>query len=204
MSELINLDENMFLGKGRERAGYIHPIDNSKVIKIVHAKNENLRQNELEYSYMQYLEKNNIPFTHITKCYGKTITNLGEGYVFDIVRDFNGKVSKSFKKMVLKGKLSKKKEKKLIKELKDYIFENNILFVDIALSNILCQRIKKKKYKLILTDGIGGKRPGLKSKLYQYSKLFTRYKVVKQWDKFIDKYNREVRKGISKKTRDIN
>lgn len=204
MNNILNLDKTLYLGKGRERAGYIHPKDNSKMIKIVYSKQENLNQNELEYDYMNYLEKNNIPFSHITKCYGKILTNLGEGYIFDIVRDYDGEISKSFKEIVRNGILSKSLEKELIEELKNYIFKNNILFIDIALSNILCQEIKENKYKLILTDGIGGKRPGLKSKLYQYSKLFTRYKVIKQWEKFIDKYNRVVKIGHREKTRKNN
>lgn len=201
MHNVLILTDDLYLGKGRERAGYLHPNDEAKILKIVHSPLENLNQNELEYDYIKFLEKKHIPLTHLCKCYGSIKTNLGKAYIFDRVKDYNGKTSISFKDIVLKNTLSKDIELELISELKKYIFKYNILFIDIALSNILCQEIEKRKYKLILTDGIGGKRPGLKTKLYQHSKLFTKYKVIKQWDKFIDKYNIVIKKGIKEKTR---
>lgn len=197
----IELNDELLLGKGRERAAYLHPLDNSKVIKVVHAIDEKLNQNELEYDYLRYLERKKVPFSHLTKCYGFVNTNKGKGYVFDRVKDYNGKTSKSFKELVLNEGLSKENELELISQLKDYLFKNNILFIDIALSNVFCQEFKKGKHKLILTDGIGGKRIGLKAKLYQYSRLFTKYKVLKQWGKFIDKYNTVIKLGQSEKTR---
>ena len=187
---LIKLDESLYLGKGRERKCYVHPHDFQKVIKVVYRKDQGLNQNEMEYSYIQYLKKNKREFSNITNCYGFVNTNIGKGFVFDRVLDFDNTQSKSFKELVLNSFFSKDEELKLIEDLKQYIFKNNIIFVDIALSNILCKKIDKNTYKLILTDGIGGKRYGLKSKLYQYSKVFTKYKVIKQWKKFLKRYEK--------------
>lgn len=186
----IDLKEKLYLGKGRERRCYVHPNDYKKVIKIVYRKDQKLNQNEMEFKYIQYLHKNDIDFNHLTNCYGSIHTNLGTGFIFDRVLDFDNNQSQSFKDMVLNYTLTKDIEKQLILELKKYIFKNNILFVDIALSNILCQKTDDNKYKLIITDGIGGKRDGLKSKLYRYSKIFTRYKVKKQWGKFLKRYEK--------------
>lgn len=200
MDKLV-LNNELLLGIGRERATFIHPTDDTKVVKIVSKKEEKLNQSILEYKYMKYLISNNVPFTHLTTCYGKIETDQGEGYVFDRVRDYTGNTSKSFKGMVLEGILSKEEELKLIEELREYIFKYNILFIDIALSNVFCQEIQEGKFKLVLTDGIGGKRLGVKSTLYKYSKAFTRYKVKKQWKKFLDKYDTVIKKGIEEKTR---
>lgn len=197
----INLKKEYYLGKGRERACYLHPNDDSKVIKVVYKPLENLNQNELEYEYLEFLEKKGVSFSHLSKCYGKTQTNLGEGYIFERVKDYTGETSISFKNVVMNGLLTKKLEIELLNELKEYLLKNNIIFVDIALSNVFCQKICKDKYKLVLTDGIGGKRIGLKAKLYLYSSLFTKYKVKKQLKKLDARYKKVIKQGIEAKTR---
>lgn len=197
----LNLKESDYLGKGRERACYIHPEDNDKVIKVVYKSSENLNQNQLEHNYLSFLEKKGVSFSHLSKCFGFIQTNLGEGYIFNRIKDFDGKTSKSFKYMVLNGVLSPNLEIELLNELKRYLIDNNIIFVDIALSNIFCQEVSVNKYKLIITDGIGGKRTGLKSKLYLYSKLFTKYKVKKQLKRLEKRYQKVIKEGILKKTR---
>ncbi len=200
----LHLTKEMYLGKGRERAAYTHPNDDTKVVKVVYKPTENLNQNELEYEYLQFLEKKNIPFDHLTHCYGTVDTNFGIGYVFERIRDYNGNTSTSFKNMVLNGVLDPKLESTLLEELKTYLLKYNIIFVDIALSNIFCQEISPNEYKLVITDGIGGKRTGIKSKLYLYSKLFTKYKVSKQWKKLFNRYNKVIRDGIKANTRVAN
>lgn len=201
MLENIILDKKNYLGKGRERACYIHPNDEKKVIKVVYNSSDKLNQNELEYEYLSFLEKKNISFTHLSKCYGFIQTNLGKGYIFDRILDYTNNGSISFKNFVLNGILSPRVEKELLEELKKYLLENNIVFVDIALSNIFCQEVSKGKYKLIITDGIGGKRTGLKSKLYLYFNLFTKYKVNKQWKKLFSRYKKVIKQGELEKTR---
>ncbi len=187
---ILELETSLFLGKGRERACYIHPEDHKKVVKVVYRLDQKLNQNEMEYKYIKYLHKNGVNFSHLTDCYGCINTNLGLGYIFDRVLDYDGKQSESFKFMVLNSLLSQDEELKLLEELKKYLFKNNIIFVDIALSNILCKKINQKSYKLILTDGIGGKRNGFKAMLYQYSKIYTKYKIIKQWNKLILRYRK--------------
>lgn len=201
MSKNIILEEKNLLGKGRERACYINPNDNTKVIKVVYRTSQKLNQNELESEYLKFLEKKKIPLHHLSKCYGFLDTNLGKGYIFDRVLDYTGKGSISFKDMVLNEVLSSKVEKELLEELKDYLLKNNIIFVDIALSNIFCQEVSSNHYKLIISDGIGGKRTGLKSKLYLYFSLFTKYKVNKQWKKLFARYYKVINQGIKNGTR---
>ncbi|AXX87632.1 YrbL family protein [Malaciobacter marinus] len=197
----VNLKKDYYLGKGRERACYLHPFDDSKVIKIVYKPFENLNQNKLEYDYLNFLTKRSVSFSHLSKCYGKIKTNLGEGYIFQRIKDYNGKTSLSFKNVVMNGLLTKQQEMELLKELKEYLLKNNIIFIDVALSNIFCQEFSQNNFKLILTDGIGGKRTGIKSKLYLYSKLYTRYKVKKQLKKLELRYKKVIAQGIDAKTR---
>ena len=98
-------------------------------------------QNQIENIYYNYLKKHNISTTHIVKCYGYINTNLGKGLIFDKVCDYTGDISLSFTQYLDKVKngsrVSLKNEESLVKELEKYILENNILFVDISLKNVL-------------------------------------------------------------------
>ena len=144
MSEQIVLNDSYFLAKGGERKCYLHPNDEAKVIKIVHRNEKHNEQNNLEYKYYKFLQKKNKSFEHLTKCFGFINTNLGYGLVYERVRDYNNKPSKSFE-FFLKNKIFPHvDEKKLVNQLKKYLFKNNILFIDVDLSNIFFKEISKE------------------------------------------------------------
>lgn len=193
MNEKIILSSEFFVGNGIERECYIHSLDITKVIKIERLNNRktNRNQNSLDYKYFKFLEKQKIPLTHIPKCYGYVNTNLGNGLVFDRVYDYDGKNSISFLKVIIENKLSKGTQVRLLEELRRYLFKYNILFVDVALHNVLCCEYEKNKYRLIIIDGLGAKRIGIKFWLYLRLKLFTRYKIIKSWKKFLKRYNKK-------------
>lgn len=189
MKQKLILNKKLFIANGGERNCYTHLNDYTKVIKVVHRKGYHNMQNELEYKYYQYLLKNNIPMTHLVNCHGFIDTNQGLGLVYDKIVDYNKNISISFKEMVSKNMLTDEIEQELIDELKNYIFKYNILFIDVDLSNVFCCEIKKDKYKLYIIDGLGARRMGWRFNLYLKSKLFTIYKMRKQWKKFIKGYN---------------
>ncbi|AXH10230.1 hypothetical protein CP960_03695 [Malaciobacter halophilus] len=188
MNEKVVLSNKYFLAKGGERDCYIHPNDNSKVIKIVHRKGKHNNQNELEYIYNKFLLNNAIPFTHLTKCIGFINTNLGQGLIFDRVLDYNNKQSSSFKDFLQNKLLSNEEENRLVEELKEFIFTYNILFIDVDLSNVFCCEYKKNNYRLVIIDGLGARRTGWRFNLYLKSRTFTKYKIKKQWKKFFKNF----------------
>lgn len=182
---MLELTESLFIARSIERSCYSHPNDFSKVIKIVGINENHRNQNELDYEYFQYLQNKQVPFTHITKCYGYIDTSLGQGLIFDKVYDYNNNISMSLKDFLIKKIYTLKQEDELLKQLEIYLKENNILFVDVHLSNILCCEYEKNKYKLMIIDGLGARRKGIKFYFYLKSNFFTRYKIIKQWKKFI-------------------
>lgn len=188
MNKTIKLDEKDFLARGGERNCYIHPHDDNKVIKVVHRNEKHNEQNKLEYKYYNFLEKNNKPFEHLTKCFGFINSNFGLGLVYERVKDYNGIPSKSFKIFLENKFFDLEEEKSLIDELKEYLFKNDILFIDVDLSNVFCKQISENRYKLIIIDGLGARRLNWRFYFYLYSKKFTRYKIKKQWKKFYENY----------------
>lgn len=192
MNDKLILTEEHFIARGGERDCYQHPLDSTKVIKVMYEKDGVYayggNRNNLEYTYYTFLERSKISFSNIARCYNFVETNLGLGLVFDKVCDYNGNISIAFSRLIRQNKFDKEFELLLIEELKEYIFKNDILFIDNGLQNILCCEYEKNKYKLIIIDGLGAKREGLKFWLYLNSKIYTKYKVKRQWQKFIEKY----------------
>ncbi len=191
---LIIKDED-FIAKGLERACYIHPEDETKVIKIVYSKQGiKNNQNEVEYMYIGYLKVKKKDLSYISSCYNYVDTNLGKGLIFDRVLNHDKTLPKSFENIVSNKIISLEKQKKLLDELKEYLEKNEILFADNSRKNIFCQEFDKEKYRLIIIDGLGAKRKGLKFWLYLHSKLYMKYKIKKQWTKFMNSYNKKLKK----------
>lgn len=185
---MIKLTNKDFLAQGCERRCYIHPNDSTKVIKIVYKKEIHNNQNYLEYKYIKHLKLKKKDLSHITNCYGFIETNFGKGLVFDRVLDYNLKGSISFREYLINKTFSYEKEQELLSELKNYLHRNNILFIDVNLVNLFCQEFKENEFKLIIIDGLGGRRLNWRFKLYLKSTIFTSYKVKKQWKKLYANY----------------
>ncbi|RLA82595.1 MAG: hypothetical protein DRG78_06760 [Epsilonproteobacteria bacterium] len=201
--KFLELNKENIIAKGGERNCYLHPLDNKKLIKIIHAKGKHGNQNKLEQIYMSYLNKNQIDLSHIAKYYGEVDTNIGTGLIYEKIMDYDNKETKSLRYYVAKNQLPNNIDN-LIDNLKLYLEKNNILFVDNGLINIFCQKITKDKYKLVIIDGLGAKRFGLKFWFYMHSKIYTRYKIKKQWIKFIKTYKKDIERaklGINPITR---
>lgn len=184
----VILDKNLIIGQGGEKIAYLNPNDKTKILKIPISNN---KINILEDKYMTFLQKNCKSFEHLPKYYGKCKTNLGEALSYELIRDFDDTISKSFKYYMANRLISYNLQKELINQLEKYIIENDILFIDNDLHNIFCQKVSPSRYKLIMIDGLGAKRLGLKFWLYRNSKLFTKYKIRKQWKKLLYKYKQD-------------
>lgn len=195
MSEVILKDEDL-IAKGGERFCFVHPNDVNKVIKIVYTQGVHNNQNELEFNYYSLLKKRKVNFSHLVQCYGYVQTNKGLGLIFDRVMDYDGQPSKSFRYYLAHKLISVDEQKKLLEEFRVYLETNLILFVDTSLTNIFAQKISENQLKIIIVDGLGAKRTGIKFMFYQYSKVYTKYKIKKQWKKFMTMYKKDIQRSI--------
>lgn len=194
-NEIILTQEHL-LAKGGERFCFVHPKDDTKVIKIVYAQGEHNNQNELEFNYYELLKKRGVDFSHLVKCYGYVMTNKGQGLVFDRVMDYTKEPSYSFRYYLANKLIPIEEQKRLLEEFRIYLEKNLILFVDTSLTNLFAQQISQNKFKIVIVDGLGAKRTGLKFMLYKYSKLYTQYKIKKQWKKFMTMYEKDIQRAI--------
>ncbi|RLA82594.1 MAG: hypothetical protein DRG78_06755 [Epsilonproteobacteria bacterium] len=181
----IELDKKNIIATGGERDCYIHPECSQKLIKIAHTKTDT---NQMEDIYMTYLNTKNISFLNIAKYYGQINTNFGKGLVYELVLDYNNKISKTFRYYMANDLLPYKIQIQLLNELKLYLQNNNVVFIDNNLDNMLCKKVSQDKYRLVIVDGIGAKRMGFKLWMYQYSKIYSKYKINRQWQKLMLKF----------------
>lgn len=195
MSKKIILNNNLFIANGGGRACYIHPEDETKVIKITYSdEGRTNSQNSIDFKYINFIKELNKDLSHISSCYEYIEINLGTGLVFDRIVNYDKTPSKSFRYFIAKKLISLEVQKELLDELNEYLKKEEILFVDNSSTNILCQEIEKGKYKLIIIDGLGAKRIGPKFWLYLKFKFYRDYKIKKQWIKFMDSYKKDLKR----------
>jgi len=194
MTKKVTLNNSYLIAKGSERACYINPNDNTKVIKIIYSKESHNEQNELEYIYMNYLKKKNKDLSFLTNCYGYVDTNIGKGLVFDRVLDFDLNPSQSFRFYIAKKLIPLDYQKKLLDDLQEYLEQNGILFIDTSLTNIFCQKYSDTEYRLIIVDGLGAKRMGIKFWLYRNVEPYAKYKMKRQWKKLMKMYTADIKR----------
>jgi hypothetical protein len=184
----IILNNDLLLARGGERFCFIHPEDKLKIIKILNPelKTHN-QQNELEYTYYEYLYSNHKieDLLNIAQCFGWVNTNYGKGLMFQRILDFDGEQSKYFRYYLRNNLLSKQQEEYLLNDLKFFLEKNLILFIDVSTVNLFCKRTSENDYKLVIFDGLGARRKGIKLTFYMKSRLFSKYKIKKQWKKFL-------------------
>lgn len=184
---MIILKDEDFVGKGNERACYIHPEDKNKAIKITYENNnrKESKQTKLEVNYYKELEKRRMTnFKHLPKYFGEVKTDKGAGFVVELIRDFDGEVSKTFEYYLKKdGVLKYKKE---LEEYKQYFLDNCIIFnYGMMPKNILLRKNSQTDFDLVLIDGLGDVTYFTFPNKIPY---FARRRINRRWDKFIKKY----------------
>ena len=186
---MIDLTNAIKIGEGNERVCYAHPNDDLKVIKVTKEGIKSREQNKIDSIYYAYLEKENIDCRYLPLCYGYAETNLGQGLIFDKILNDDGSETFTFE-YVLKHKfLNKEAGEKILSDLVQYIVENNILFIDVSLSNLICHRDIEGKYRLFIVDGLGSRHLGLKFWFYRNFLFLSRKKIEKQIKKLYSNFD---------------
>ena len=165
---MLILKEEDFIGKGSERACYLHPNDKNKAVKVTY-KNNKREMNDWQ---------------HLPRFYGEVETNQGEGFIIEVIRDYDGEVSKTFAHYITENGVDF--HKKEIEEFKDYFLRNRIIFnYGMMPKNILLRKRSKEKTELVLIDGLGDVSHFTLPNKIPY---FARRRITRRWDKFINKY----------------
>ena len=183
---MLILNKENFIGKGNERECYIHPHDNNKAIKVSYnQKNGHTKQSDTEVKYYKkLLKRQNINWKHLAKYYGEVETNKGKGFVVELIRDYDGEVSKSFKYYLEEYGLEK--YSKELETYRKYFLDNCIIFnYGMMQGNILLRKNSETDFDLVLIDGLGDVSHFTLLNSIPY---FARRRINRRWDKFQKKY----------------
>ena len=142
------------IGGGKERACYVHPDDPRKAIKI--SMGEINKQSKREIRFYRKLQKRGgVNEKHIPKFYGLCETNLGQGIVVDLIRNYDGEVSRPLNWYLAQGCLIDEFEPYL-DELKHSFLQNLIIFNHhMTIGALLVQKVSTRKTRLVAVDGLG-------------------------------------------------
>ncbi len=175
------------IGEGVERVAYLHPQDNKKLIKLVKPNCQNI-QSKREVNYYNKLKKRkNMSWVHLPKFYGEIATDKGNGFVVELIRDYDGTISKNLDFYLKKCGVDAYKVS--LEELKNYFIKEKIVFnYDISPENILVRKIDKNNVVLVLIDGLGDT---IFIKVLNHFRYFLTPKILRRWSRFEKKMQRD-------------
>lgn len=200
-TEMIELKPEAMIGKGLHRECYIHPDNPDRCIKVVVLRGE--EETRREQAYYKLLKKRQINWEMLPKFYGVEATSMGPGAVFDLVRDADGEVGKTFAHYFESTELTEQNLAGLLSSLqalKTYLFSQNIITMSIKPKNIIYQRRDDASGTAVMIDNIGNSDA---IPLATYSCFFGRIKMTRKWQKFIrllqkDYPDNQVLQGLTK------
>ncbi len=180
------------IGKGLHRECFEHPDNPDWCVKIVVAGNSN--ENHREAAYYEQLSGRGISWEMLTRFHGLVDTNMGEGAVFDLVKDYTGEVSGTLTRYLVSDELTSSYSAVLagaLIALKTYLIENRVITMTLKTKNILFQRGVDGQGKLVIVDNVGNSDfiPAA-----DHSAFLARLKIQRKWHRF-EKVLRESHPG---------
>jgi hypothetical protein len=179
---MLELDPHALIGKGLHRECFVHPEDPSRCIKIVVAGSGN--ENRREQAYYAALARRGVSFEMLPMFHGLVQTSLGEGAVFDLVRDYDNRISFTLGHYLQSEKLTSAHAAALrqaLQDLKNYLLEQRIITMTLKPKNILFQLATAESGKLVIVDNIGNSDffP-----IANFSPRLARWKIIRKWRRF--------------------
>lgn len=180
---MIQLDEKLFIGKGHQRCTYHYPNQDNLCIKINHNSKLAKHRQEREIKFFRSLKRKKVPFDYISDFIEKIDTNLGEGCVFEIVRDYDGEVSCSLFKLLNSSKVRDEVLLQKVRKLGTFLLKNRIFFHDnLPMGNVLCRKNADFSYDLVIIDGLGDT---VFFPILNYIPQHANARILKKWNKYV-------------------
>lgn len=196
--EKIIIDKSLLLGQGGSKDVYIDPRDSSRCIKI-NVREENPRDLRMEMAYRRARKRRGLPpSTLMVDYYGTVLTDLGIGYVFERIADYDGATSQTIDDLIKLESAAREghtsaaaligREKKIppVYEIlivfRRVLFFENIIMPDMGAFNYAVQFDSPGEWRIRIVDDLGS--PML-IPLYYYIDFLGRGHVRRRWVKFI-------------------
>jgi hypothetical protein len=149
---MIYLNSEFFIGKGAHKKCYIHPLSKFFCIKISYNNSEKIVEKEIKYN--KFFQKKVSDSNIVPNYYGVIKTNLGNGYVYDLVRDYDGQISKPLD-FYLKNKKLHPSLIKTFQTFEKQMIKNELITRKLKERNLLYQKFDKNCGQIVIVDDIG-------------------------------------------------
>ena len=83
--EYLQIDSDP-IGQGQERICYVHPHDPTKLVKLLKGPSD--KQTRRELALYRRLQRKETDYRQLPRLYGLVRTNLGRGFITDLIRDY--------------------------------------------------------------------------------------------------------------------
>ena len=168
---------------------FISTQKNPNVCIKVQIKGISRNQNKLERFYLAVLRLKNIDYKNVLpNFYGTVDTNLGAGMMYELIRDYDGNISRSLSHYLRYNIITLKQAEIFIIQLQQSLLANSILLEDKNIENIL-KKDERSNFTPILIDGFGGKRLEIKFIFASFISLYSKFKTRKRVKQMITKMN---------------
>lgn len=157
---MIQLSKDQYLAEGLARTCFFHPNDTSLCIKV--GKPEVDRSHLYkEINYYKKIGKKDVTkfdYHFYAEYHGTIETNLGEGFVYDLVRDeTTGNVSKTLRHYMTidNSPISDTVLNEALQRLKSQMITHKVFASDLKPRNICCKILNDHSIEMVIVDGIG-------------------------------------------------
>lgn len=150
---LIQLSSKDEISRGRSRIIYLHPHDDSKIIKINRNDGLHIDYNAEEYeAYNALSPKARALFV---KCYGYADTNFGKGLMFERIKHYNSDQTRIYtiqQLMEQKSPLINDELAAKVKDFLDVLTGEKIITHAMQLGNMLVQILPNNQVRVLGAD----------------------------------------------------
>ena len=187
MTKPVVLTEALLLGRGGHKDVYADPENFTRCIKIIRDENDPDWERELRYRRSRM--RRGLTSHLLPAYYGPIATNLGRGYVFERIFNFDGSPSRDFDSVLAEAKrlysadeLRHRLENGLC-EFHEILRDEEIILSNVETENFLIQRTAPNIFRIRIVDNIGSP---VAIPLMFYISCFARFHIERYWRRFID------------------
>lgn len=196
MTTPILLTEKDFFSKGSHKKCYLYPGHPQYCIKIPYNKG-GIKDIKREVFYLTHILKQHGPQSGILPhFFGKIHTNLTDGYVFEMIRDFDGKISQNIEVWLATphthDQLLALRHALLM--MRDSMLQHNIISMSIYSENILYQKTDPQHFRLMLINDMGSSEI---IPLEYFITPLAKSKIKRYWNRFMTNLSKRIDPTIS-------
>lgn len=197
--QILQLDDTLLYGQGSHKKCFLHPHNKNLCIKLAYNRGGGQKDLLREINYIDVLNRRHKDYSILPQYFGKVNTNLGTGYVFEIIRDYNGNKTQTLEDFITSPTLFAENFDlivHLLKNLKDELYKNEIITMVLFPENILFQKIDKNTYRVRIVNDMGS---AVLIPLEYHFKYFAHTKILRRWKMFLDVLRNKYASHLSEK-----